>query len=737
MSDMTFPKHCIAAEFRKRATARAVELTTGAAASEYDGPRDPMVGVEATVTDAARNSMCDGTAAQHRKPAEVLQGMRRRSSPRNRCTGSRMMLRILHLSIFAAVVAVAASFAPRGRPQGASSAEAAPGTAGAAPSPLAAGRGFKSPYACAMSPDGKRLYVTFSTAAALGVIDTTARKLVAEIPVGGSPHGVAVSADGSTAYVTLHDEAALAVVDLQSQSVRRVSVGAFPEHVTLDARGGRAWVGLLCAGEVVELDLKSLAIARRFTVDAGVRQIVQTPDHARIAVVCDSHPVHGRPGRDPGANRPEARSVWVVDLEKGSTLRKIAPDASNARGAIVTPDGAYAIVAHQRPKSDRVVPGVTRDGKAFVEPASLATGRLFTNGITLVSLDEVGEPLTVLIDGPDRFWPDPCDIRWCQGGKTIAVVSSGGNAVLLLDAAKVLAAAQDDTGGAYVNWALWKGDSGYDGDEGLDASAAYVRARVSTPANPRWTAVAPDGETLWCCCTLDDSLAVIDIAKGTSTRVPVGNAAADIVRIGERIFHDAAYCGSRAFTCASCHPDGGTDGLNWRLTGDRRDALNTKSLLGIDGTAPYGWHAKSETLTDRATSTFRRTMGFDVTPADADAVAAYVATLRHTANPHSVDGKLSAAAVRGRALFQGKAGCAECHTGPRFTNGFKRDVGTGGSYDVPSLIGVWRTAPYLHTGKASNLADIWDRGNPEGRHGKTGDLTPAELADVIEFVKSL
>jgi cytochrome c peroxidase len=76
----------------------------------------------------------------------------------------------------------------------------------------------------------------------------------------------------------------------------------------------------------------------------------------------------------------------------------------------------------------------------------------------------------------------------------------------------------------------------------------------------------------------------------------------------------------------------------------------------------------------------------------------------------------------------------------------KYDVGTGSDdpgekmgpeYDTPSLIGVYRTAPYLHHGKAATLEEVLTRYNPGDRHGKTSQLSAEQRSDLIEFLKAL
>ena len=54
-----------------------------------------------------------------------------------------------------------------------------------------------------------------------------------------------------------------------------------------------------------------------------------------------------------------------------------------------------------------------------------------------------------------------------------------------------------------------------------------------------------------------------------------------------------------------------------------------------------------------------------------------------------------------------------------------------------SLLGVYRTAPYLHHGKALTLRDVLTTCNQGDKHGKTSHLKPAEIDDLVAFLKSL
>ena len=123
---------------------------------------------------------------------------------------------------------------------------------------------------------------------------------------------------------------------------------------------------------------------------------------------------------------------------------------------------------------------------------------------------------------------------------------------------------------------------------------------------------------------------------------------------------------------------------------------------------------------------------------------AYLTSLRPLPSPHLMpDGKLTEAAERGKALFEGKANCARCHPAPYFTDKKMHNVGVlsanepDGRYDTPSLIEAYRTAPYLHDGRALTIKDVLTVNNEKGQHGKTDTLTDQEIDDLVAYLLSL
>jgi cytochrome c peroxidase len=139
--------------------------------------------------------------------------------------------------------------------------------------------------------------------------------------------------------------------------------------------------------------------------------------------------------------------------------------------------------------------------------------------------------------------------------------------------------------------------------------------------------------------------------------------------------------------------------------------------------------------------------------AELDALAAFVTSLDTVPRSpfRNADGSLTDDGAAGERIFVA-LGCDACHAGPDFTDsatGIVHDVGTitalsgqrlGGALegiDTPTLLGVWQTAPYLHDGSAATLEDVLVARNPDDRHGATSTLSPAELDQLVAYLKQI
>ena len=217
-------------------------------------------------------------------------------------------------------------------------------------------------------------------------------------------------------------------------------------------------------------------------------------------------------------------------------------------------------------------------------------------------------------------------------------------------------------------------------------------------------------------------------------------------RRGEILFHDATACFENWLSCVTCHPDARADGFNWDLLNDGTGNLkNTKSMLLAYETPPCmitGIRADGETAV-RAGFTHILFMRYQ--DENACCVDEYLKALKPLPSPRLVDGKLSESAARGKKLFESeKIGCSTCHPKDSyFTDMRLHRVGSQDpndffdKFDTPTLVEVWRTAPYLNTGMWTSVRQLLEEGKHGVKDGRFDELTPQEQDDLIEYVLSL
>jgi len=110
----------------------------------------------------------------------------------------------------------------------------------------------------------------------------------------------------------------------------------------------------------------------------------------------------------------------------------------------------------------------------------------------------------------------------------------------------------------------------------------------------------------------------------------------------------------------------------------------------------------------------------------------------------------TAAAARGKLVFEGPGRCAGCHSGANFTDANERLHPATDSmaepetpsyaarsatkqYRTSPLRGVWQHAPYFHNGSAPTLDAVVQTYNTRMALG----LNTAQMADLVQYLKSL
>ena len=317
-------------------------------------------------------------------------------------------------------------------------------------------------------------------------------------------------------------------------------------------------------------------------------------------------------------------------------------------------------------------------------------------------------------------------------------------------------------------------------------------------------------------------------AQGLQPLPPLERPKAEQVELGKHLFFDPRLSGDGGVSCDSCHDPatGWGDGkalstgypgsehfrnaqtlLNaayykrsyWdgRLAGSDlptviRDHLTEAHFMQVDGRLL----AERLKQVPEYAAMFHKAFGGEPTfGRTLNALAAFLKTItsRNAPIDRSLKGDTSALtpeAREGLALFQGKAGCIQCHNGALLSDqkfhalgvpenpdifanplrhitfrrffrtlgapnagnyrddpglyGVTKDQLDRGKFRTPSLREVSRTAPYMHNGSLATLEDVvafYDRGG--GQHQNKSPLlrplglTAAEKRALVEFLKSL
>jgi YVTN family beta-propeller protein len=590
---------------------------------------------------------------------------------------------------------------------------------------------YKTPFNLVVSQDGRRLYVACEASDSLIVVDTGQRRVIAEVPVGNLPHGVALAPDGSRVYVSNRGSDSVSVIDATSYEViASIAVGDEPHGLVADAAGRRLFVANAGSHDISVVDLESGREEKRLAAGRGAWDVSLSADAGSVLVT--NNLSHFVPFREPLLSE-----VTVVDAGSARVANRVmVADANLVQGIDVAPDGSFALVTLIRTKN-------------LVPMTRVIQGWVMTNGVGVLWPD--GRVDQLLLDEPDNYFADPTDVAITPDGRFAYVTGGGVDEIAVIDTEKmraVLAGATD-----------WEREHLLPNHLGVPTE--FVLTRIPVGANPRGIAVSPDGRSVYVAEALDDTVSMIDVA--TQKRVAViplgGPSEITLGRRGERIFHSAAATYGRQFSCHSCHPDGGVDGITYDIEPDGigLNPVDNRSLRGVLDTAPFKWTGKNLTLGrqcgPRLAVFFTRIDPF--TPEQVEALERYICTIPRNPNRHRLLGEsLTPAQRRGREMFERgitNSGepipeanrCITCHAPPYYTNREKAFVGEGSwldtqaVFDIPHLTNIYESAPYLHDGRADTLEEIWTRFNPNDEHGVTNDMTKDQLNDLIEYLKTL
>lgn len=603
--------------------------------------------------------------------------------------------------------------------------------------------------AVAADPDRDAVYL-------VNVASASARTV--SLPEQSEPGRVALDEHGY-AHVVLRNRGALAHIDLGAGTMAaETQVCQLPRGLAYDRAQGALWIA--CAsGELVSLDAETHAERSRTFVALDLRDVLVTPAGSRFVSSYRSAELIeiGADGAIGSRSAPAALKAARSNEKQAS----VTMSPTLAWRTVVGSDGQPWML-HQRSQIEEVVISAGGYGGGCQTITQTGVTHYGPDGKPTETTTLAGAALSVdMAVSPDGQWiamaTPGAYLRGEQG--SVQVISSQ----LLADPSPFDLVADGGMGGVAdaglagasaedVGFAapLPSFDAGVanTSDAGLpQPDPSGCNGGVAFDLETQVTAVAFDSAgRLYVLSREPGQLAIYDDAQAaTSAPFPeqagwsatiasrVISLSEDSVRdTGHELFH--ADVGS-GLACASCHGEALDDGHVWnfqdvgpRRTQNMRGGLLSTLPLHWEGDLPTFQHLVDEVMT-------RRMSGFQVEAKYANALATWI-----DAQPAiALERADTAAIARGKALFASNdVGCATCHSSAMLTNNQTVDVGTGGAFQVPSLHGLALRAPFMHDGCAATLADRFDAACGGGdRHGKTSQLTPEQLADLVAYLETL
>ena len=607
------------------------------------------------------------------------------------------------------------------------------------------------------------IYVTNRYGRSVGVIRRGEWKVASTIAVGVEPVGLAQSTDGRTLYVVNaamvgeDSVGSLMAIDTGTGAISwELPIGQEPRAIAVV--GHKALVTLYKAGDVVTVDLDTHTVLRSGTdVYAKLNQGVLSTNTG------------GAP---------------VPDFAPGGFQAATTVHPRGFESISVTPDGKQAFVTGLL-ASDTVLPGgpATADATNSGDKSGLPGqgGDIGYGGSSTCGGGAVAAPALLTFDGEGNS--TAADVTSCQGqsvgfqppqvlGSGIESLPMQGPAAAAIDptGAFTFVVNRDSNNVAIVsnNSTVTNGGDVVFSSQGkapTDSVGGAFRGAGSATAvtvgnGPTGIALARDGARAWVYNSFDHSISRLEKSNGVVQATHTNKLAEDTLTAaevsGRKLFFSATDSRMNSLgtgiSCATCHLEGREDGQVWNFTDGPRQ---TPMLAGrqLDKTAPFHWNGEFQSFTSFMSHTVTHRMGGSgASPAMEGDLQAFIRQMPLPDNANKFDA-FTPSQARGQIVFA-KAQCNTCHSGEALTNNAFDDVGTlvvtGAlkdtlptrtdglkGFNVPSLLGVGRTAPYLHDGSAATLEARIIQGKETNLHGQTAQLSGDEVSDLVQYLKTL
>jgi YVTN family beta-propeller protein len=628
----------------------------------------------------------------------------------------------------------------------------------------------------ALSRDGSFLYAVDSDNGIVAVVDTHQLSVVTTVNVGVAPERVVVGPD-DTLYISNRGERSVSFVQPGTwKETARVAVGVEPVGLAVSANGKTLYVVNSTAldspaqGSVMAIDTASRQIVWEQKVGEEPRGIRLIDGHTAAVTLLKKGDIAflnldgaGKAptvlGSDPG------EGLYSQINTQGSSLAFSTFHTRGFNDVAISPDGARIYA-----------PGVFAREDAIAFPPNVVDGYYNEGGPC--NLGAIATPGLVTVDAQSQQ-PQVDDLTSCSFSNNSA---NKDFPPTTLGPPATIAGHTTPIQGSYVSivdqtnsWIYLVNresnnvailpTSRRDGPGiSFDATGSSIRDLIQVGRAPNGIALAADGKTAYVYNQFDHTLSVLiedrtqspSIIRemtdnaGVPLRLQVTSDPPSIsaqVLAGRRLFFDATdgrmNNPATGVSCASCHTEGREDGHVWFFPDGKRQ---TPSLAGrmMLQTAPFHWTGQFADFNSFLDHTVQARMGGSgLGNTERAEVAAFIDSLQAPDNPMRLQ-TMTDAEQRGAQVFAA-ANCGSCHGGPAMTNNGFADVHTAeqgvdiapNGFNVPSLLGLGRTAPYLHDGSAVTLKDRLNASLGTNNHGNLANVTSSQVDDLVAYLQSL
>jgi len=478
--------------------------------------------------------------------------------------------------------------------------------------------GFRKPHielnrpsrssAIAIADDDSVVALVNPDDGSLSLFDGQGMQRTAVVATGSEPWSVVIHPDRDTAFVANRGSASVVkITGLQASTpavVATVPVGSEPTGLALSPTGAKLFVAEFAESSVAVIDTRSMQVVNVLVGIRNPRVLAVTNnnngrDDDELLVVPEFYGVPQPPGEAKGDGRfGRVQLFSLADFAQVGEIR-LAPlrpqlagfgeaAAPNQLGGIaIAPDGRVYVTAIAASPEPPLAAGRNVNPVVFV--ADLAAQSEVRDGLGTLSL---AQKIQAANKPPLNFAADPVDIDFVptmpEQNPIAYVVSRGGNVVL-----RVL----------------------FDKNAGTSTIGSTQNDRIdvigdnqqNTCQNPIGGVTANTSQRMFLNCWTSGRLAVLNL--------PSQSLASTVVSSDSQGRSQAVVRGRRAFltargrfsqdgwsSCASCHPDGLSDGITWVFSSGPRQSPSLDGAFS-HGAAPqqqrsFNWTANADEVHD-------------------------------------------------------------------------------------------------------------------------------------------